>query len=269
LVNSPFIGFGVTLENEEEFTHFYKHNQINYIYDAQEITEFNLNKYLYRLEKDEKYDYLAKEKEKRKKREKEEQDEEKKKQLENKQQINGDKSETDDQINKNQSQENIRERNVDTTIENLPDRDKNDVNVSVIDDCSDVLLGFEKLNVKIHFLSGNIDTIFKKKKYSNYFDFVFLGLPSRNILNNIVNIGKKNMKLLIELNTYMTTFNEKQKEEFKENLKKLTGDSNYILEDTTCKYVWKFIHKSKTQEVESNTFDSTAADISSLTIKNN
>jgi hypothetical protein len=222
------------------------------------------------LEKEEIYDYLAKEKEKRKRREKEEQEEEKKKELANKKQINGDQSETTENEEasiKGQNLDDNSEEKINSNIENLENKDKFDKDISIIDECSEVLLGFEKLNIKIHFLSGNIESIFKKKKYLNYFDFVFLGLPSKNILNNIVNIGKKNMKLLIELNSYMTVFNEKNKEEFKENLKNLTRESDYILEDTNCKYVWKFIHKPNINITQSDSLVSTQAEFSSLAVK--
>jgi hypothetical protein len=53
LVNSPYIGFGVELDNQEEFKHFYKHTDIHYRHHSQEITEFNLLKYLFKIEKDE------------------------------------------------------------------------------------------------------------------------------------------------------------------------------------------------------------------------
>lgn len=222
------------------------------------------------MEKEEIYDYLAKEKEKRKRREKEEQEEEKKKELANKKQINGDQSETTENEEasiKGQNLDDNTEEKINSNIENSENKDKFDKDISIIDESSEVLLGFEKLNIKIHFLSGNIESIFKKKKYLNYFDFVFLGLPSKNILNSIVNIGKKNMKLLIELNSYMSVFNEKNKEEFKENLKNLTRESDYILEDTNCKYVWKFIHKPNINITQSDSLVSTQAEFSSLAVK--
>lgn len=53
LVNSPYIAFGVELDDLEEFEHFYKHTDLFYKHNSQEITEFNLMKYLNRIEKDE------------------------------------------------------------------------------------------------------------------------------------------------------------------------------------------------------------------------
>lgn len=55
ITNSPYIGFGVELNNEEEHEFFYAHQDIYYKYHSQHITEWNLARYLTRLEKDELY----------------------------------------------------------------------------------------------------------------------------------------------------------------------------------------------------------------------
>jgi hypothetical protein len=57
------------------------------------------------------------------------------------------------------------------------------------------------------------------------------------------------------------------KEEFKENLKNLTRESDYILEDTNCKYVWKFFHKPNINITHSDSLVSTQAEFSSLAVK--
>ena len=41
---------------------------------------------------------------------------------------------------------------------------KEEEEIIVTDSDSELLLGFRKLNVKLHFLSGDIEQLFKKKK---------------------------------------------------------------------------------------------------------
>jgi hypothetical protein len=53
ITNSPYLAYGIELETKEEFDHFYQNDSVNYRYDSKHITEFNLLKYLFRLEKDE------------------------------------------------------------------------------------------------------------------------------------------------------------------------------------------------------------------------
>ena len=53
LANSPYIGFGVELENREEFEEYFHHSDIHLKFNSQDITRFNLMKFLFRLEKNE------------------------------------------------------------------------------------------------------------------------------------------------------------------------------------------------------------------------
>lgn len=52
ITNSPYIAFGVDLETKEEYDHFYAHTDTFYKYHSQHVTEYNLLKYMFRLEKD-------------------------------------------------------------------------------------------------------------------------------------------------------------------------------------------------------------------------
>jgi hypothetical protein len=53
ICNSPFIAYGIELETKEEHDHFYQNDTINYKFDEKVVTEFNLLKYLIRIQKDE------------------------------------------------------------------------------------------------------------------------------------------------------------------------------------------------------------------------
>ncbi len=59
-----------------------------------------------------------------------------------------------------------------------------------------------------------------------------------------MNIAKKNFKLIIELSYYMSCFTDQQKLESYEKIKEIATNNNFIIEDTTSKAVWKFIHKT-------------------------
>ena len=222
------------MDSEEEFTHFFKHNQIGYVYDAQEVTEFNLTKYLYRLEKNEDYDYLAKEKERKAKKDAKDAN------REGKEDKAVPESEKTELIELNES-----------FAENNP---------------NEILPGFEKMGVKIYLMTGKIESHLKKKKFTGLFDFMVLGLSSKNIFKEAPIVGKKNSKLLIELNSYMTTFDEKQKTQYKEKLKQVAMEAGYILEDTNSKYMWKFIYKNDTdnKQEDNNTNNANIVNIDKI-----
>ena len=85
IVNSPYLGYGLELETRDEITYFYANNKIDYLRDSQDVTEYNLVKFLLRLDHDEKYDFMKREKEKerlRKERIKREEEEQERKEKE-------------------------------------------------------------------------------------------------------------------------------------------------------------------------------------------
>jgi hypothetical protein len=206
-------------------------------------------KFLFRLENDESYDFLEKEKERRKQLEKERAEEE-----------NSSTELNEKEIVKVEEIINVEKINLN---ENLTKTDLKDDSINLK---NEILLGFKKLNVKIYLLSGDIESIFKKKKFSNLFDFILLGFHSKNIFKNAHLIGKKDMKLLVELNSFMTTFKEKERTTYKEKIKEMASESNLILEDTSSKYIWKFFYKMPSEE---RTIDLIDNNINSVAIENN
>jgi hypothetical protein len=111
-------------------------------------------------------------------------------------------------------------------------------------DDGDVLVGFK--GVKLFLMSGDIEAIYKKKKFNNLFDYILLGFHSKNIISTCSQIGKPNFKLILELCTYMSCFKEKDKEASIEKLKEIAKENKFRLEDTTSKAVWKFLYKNDT-----------------------
>ncbi len=94
-------------------------------------------------------------------------------------------------------------------------------------------------------------------RYSNFFDYIVLGFYSKNIINNVHEIAKKNFKLIIELSYYMSCFTDKQKEESINKIKDICKENNYVLEDTSSKSVWKFIYKQNTESIDNSLFNIT------------
>ena len=70
IVNSPYLGYGLELETRDEITYFYANNKIDYLRDSQDVTEYNLVKFLLRMDHNEIYDFMKREKEKEKQRKK-------------------------------------------------------------------------------------------------------------------------------------------------------------------------------------------------------
>lgn len=61
IINSPFISYGLKLDTKEEEEHFYRHQDVNYMHvslisskiiqSSQEITEFNLLKMIFKIDR--------------------------------------------------------------------------------------------------------------------------------------------------------------------------------------------------------------------------
>jgi hypothetical protein len=218
-------------------------------------------KFLYRIEKNQKFDYLAKERDLRDQKNKTEKDEKEtedhKESIKNKNNNEIDSSSKNDECQNNRNKQNAKdniqnkEKNTINEFAQVLENDQDELDKSIVDfsDIENVLQGFMIAGVKITLLSGNIDSHIKKKKYNNFFDLILLGFTSQNIFSNIPRITNKNSKIFIELNSYMTAFNDENKNEYKEKLKQLTSENGFVLEDTSLKHTWKFFYKSYSDEI--------------------
>ena len=181
ITNSPYIGFGVELNNQEEHDFFYAHQDIYYKFHSQHITEWNLARYLTRLEKDELYELKYTEHKKTpvsEENEKKEMSESEKNK--DKEKLNESILFTEDsQIDKNLDNKNEVEKPKDKSDinddnihnEKLSISDKKEISNSTKDkfDLNEenkdkMLMGFEYFDLKVYLLSGEIDQLFKKKK---------------------------------------------------------------------------------------------------------
>ena len=176
IVNSPYIGFGVETDNEIEHDHFYKNDTIQYKFvnsfnkqDSQDLSEYNLLKYFYRLELDEIYDFMTKKSE-------------------------GETEESDNSKTVN-----------DKLVKNI-EEDMKKIEISdKLDDPRKLLQGFKnsKFEVKIILLSGDLDNISKKKKFKNIFDIISIGFLSKNVLSSLSNLIKnEDSDIFIESNRF-------------------------------------------------------------------
>ena len=51
---------------------------------------------------------------------------------------------------------------------------------------------------------------------------------------------KPTSRILFELNSYMASFEEKTRKEYRENLVKMCKNNGFILDDTSLKYLYQF-----------------------------
>lgn len=180
ITNSPYIGFGVELNNQEEHDFFYAHQDIYYKFHSQHITEWNLARYLTRLEKDELYELKFTEHKKtpvsdeNEKKEKSESENNKEKEKLNESILSTEIS-TQAYNNLGKS-ENIDKQKDESEvnnvgIENLKIEEKKEIENSIKgkfelteENKDKMLLGFEYFDLKVYLTSGEVEQLFKKKK---------------------------------------------------------------------------------------------------------
>ena len=332
IVNSPYLGYGLELETRDEITYFYANNKIDYLRDSQDVTEYNLVKFLLRMDHDEKYDFMKREKEKERlrkerikkeeeeeeKKEKEEEEKKKKKEEEKKKKLNSIKEEDEEECDdictdlkkveerekekkekeekkkekekeekeeKEKKDEGIiigKEENIkqiteklskvvtnsnDTTEESLIKAMENEKSY----DTNELIQAFREVKFKIYFIGNEIEkNIYKKKKFKNYFDIILYGFHATSKFNEMQkSVLKPTSRLLFELNSYMASFEEKTRKEYKENLVKMCKKNGFILDDTSLKYLYQFKmsheNNQENQENQENNETINSTDESNIT----
>ena len=336
IVNSPYLGYGLELETRDEITYFYANNKIDYLRDSQDVTEYNLVKFLLRMDHDEKYDFMKREKEKERlrkerikkeeeeeeKKEKEEEEKKKKKEEEKKKKLNSIKEEDEEECDdictdlkkveerekqkkekeekkkekekeekeeKEKKDEGIiigKEENIkqiteklskvvtnsnDTTEESLIKAMENEKSY----DTNELIQAFREVKFKIYFIGNEIEkNIYKKKKFKNYFDIILYGFHATSKFNEMQkSVLKPTSRLLFELNSYMASFEEKTRKEYKENLVKMCKKNGFILDDTSLKYLYQFKmsheNNQENQENQENNETINSSDESNITTTTN
>ena len=271
IVNSPYIGYGLELETRDEITYFYANNKIQYLRDSQDVTEYNIIKMLLRLDHNGKYDFMKREQEKerrRKERIREQQEKEAKKEKEDEKEDKKDeKGESNEEIIdtskpvKIEKEDNTIEKITQKVMANNPAPTVPLVEEELVEtegddpskyDPNELLLGFKELKVKLHFVSGEIEkSIYRKRKFANFFDIILYGFHSSSKFDeNQKQVLKKTTRILFELNSYMASFNDKQREEYNKKIIELGKKNDFVLDDTSFKYVYQFKIKQEEKEIE-------------------
>ena len=143
-------------------------------------------------------------------------------------------------------------------------------------DSNELIQAFREVKFKIYLVGGDIEkNIYKKKKFKNYFDIILYGFHASSKFNEMQkSVLKPTSRLLFELNSYMASFEEKTRKEYKENLVKMCKNNGFILDDTSLKYLYQFKIKQQSQEEsqnenEENTINTTETSINTNNITNN
>ena len=160
----------------------------------------------------------------------------------------------------------------DTTEESMIKATSNENNY----DSNELIQAFREVKFKIFLVGGDIEkNIYKKKKFKNYFDIILYGFHASSKFNEMQkSVLKPTSRLLFELNSYMASFEEKTRKEYKENLVKMCKNNGFILDDTSLKYLYQFKIKQPNQnenenESEENTINTTEISTSSVNKSNN
>ena len=159
--------------------------------------------------------------------------------------------------------------NDDTTEESMIKATNSDQNY----DTNELIQAFREVKFKIFLIGGDIEkNIYKKKKFKNYFDIILYGFHASSKFNEMQkSILKESSRILFELNSYMASFEEKTRKEYKENLVKLCKNNGFVLDDTSLKYLYQFKVKPPNQdenqnENEENTINTTEISTSSTNL---
>ena len=300
IVNSPYLSYGLELETRDEITYFYANNKIDYLRDSQDVTEYNLVKFLLRMDHDEKYDFMKREKEKERlrkerikkeeeeqeKKEKEEEEKKKKEEEKNKKKLKSIKEEEEDEeeeeicttvgkkvektekndkkdegviIGKDEGVKEMTEKLAKVVSENKSsDTTEESIAKAIEDgkeyDTNELIQAFREIKFKIFLVSDDIEkSIYKKKKFKNFFDIVLYGFHAKSKFNDMQkSVLKPSSRILFELNSYMASFEEKTRKEYKENLVKMCKNNGFVLDDTSLKYLYQFKIKQENQGQDEN-----------------
>jgi hypothetical protein len=143
-------------------------------------------------------------------------------------------------------------------------------------DTNELIQAFREVKFKIFLVGGDIEkNIYKKKKFKNYFDIILYGFHASSKFNEMQkSVLKPTSRLLFELNSYMASFEEKTRKEYKDNLVKMCKNNGFILDDTSLKYLYQFKIKQPNQdenqiETEENTINTTEISTNSTNKTNN
>lgn len=121
--------------------------------------------------------------------------------------------------------------------ENKNETEKENEEVSPIDEShsqiTEIMHGFKKFNVKIILLTGDTESLNKKKRFHQLFDYILLGFHSKNIIKDLHLIGKEDAKIYFESNAYMTSFKKEERQLYNDKLIEKLKELNFSYEESS------------------------------------
>ncbi|MCQ2816868.1 MAG: DUF4471 domain-containing protein [archaeon] len=261
IVNSPYLAYGINLEEKEESDFFYATDTITYYRDSQDISEYNLIKILLKIDHNEHYDFMDRERIKAEQRKRAAEREEKRQRGE---EIKEEEEEFFTMDKKKGGKETLEEfskrmakKMPKSALAQISTEEDliaaSDASTQI--DTNELLQVFRDLKIKIHFHCGDIEkSIYRKKKFKNFFDIALFGFHCENRFGeHMKEAMKEDAKVLFELNTYMTSFREAQRQEYNKNLIEMAKGKGLILDDSSFKFMYQFMftkgeEESKTEE---------------------
>lgn len=84
--------------------------------------------------------------------------------------------------------------------------------------------------MKIHFLSGNLEKLFEKKKYAKLFDLGVLSVNSANTISkDFSKLFKDGARVHCETADYMVILKKEQREEFRKKIVEKIRDARWTV----------------------------------------
>jgi len=215
IVNSPYLGFGIETDIEPEKTSLFRIEGMQQRYTAWVVTEFNLNAYLYKLDKFEDYHYVDEEPKKKEDQTDAKPDDKKDKAKEK-------KEEEEKKIN-DKKEEEIPKTNTNAKAITDGKAENPKWNVS-----QPVMKVFDRIKFKMHPTVEEPDKFVKKAGLKNKFDVVVLGIPHIAYLKKpeFLNLSKDDTIFYIEKPQYFVTVKREERVKMSDNIKKLAVGLN-------------------------------------------
>jgi len=103
--------------------------------------------------------------------------------------------------------------------------------------------------VKIFLMTGDTESLNKKKRFHQLFDYILLGFHSKNIIKDLHLIGKEDAKIYFESNSYMTSFKKEERQLYNEKLIEKLKELNFSYEEYS-KGILKFKKNKEADIIE-------------------
>ena len=252
IINSPFFSYGEEVFEEPEKTRFYKQVNFQSVYSNTDISEYNVQRYIHKLEELTKYQFpferikhLLKDDEYKDPKEKIEKIEKDKKEAAKKEELTTVEEVTDEQAEEIEKEKQVKEEQkvghkepedlLEAMNKGAKEIDLNNVVESKNDTVKEedigtrrLLKGFKMANIKIHLLSEDLDRLYTKQKYNNLFDIGVLSIHSANKIDEkMSSIFKKGAAVHVETADMLCFLKKDERAKFREKIQDLCNKAKW------------------------------------------